>query len=193
MSEGYQSVDNNEVGQVRDALEALVTEGAGRMLESALEEEVSTFLGRDSYQRGNEFRGYRNGYHRSREITVGLNPVRVKVSRVSEAPTEVSTDGVTSQIVHQYEKVSKKTQELFRKLYVEGLATGDFEPVFRELIGETAALSANTIVRLKATWGSITRHGARDPWKVTPPPTSGPMVCIWELLVRRTRAPCCAC
>ena len=73
MSEGNQSVDNNEVGQVRDALEALVTKGAGRMLESALEEEVSTFLGRDSYQRGNEFRGYRNGYHRSREITVGLN------------------------------------------------------------------------------------------------------------------------
>ena len=99
MPEGYQGVDNNEVGQVRDVLEALVTEGAGRMLESALEVEVSTFLGRDSYQRGNEFRGYRNGYHRAREITVGLNPVRVKVSRVSEAPTEVSTDGVTSQIV----------------------------------------------------------------------------------------------
>jgi hypothetical protein len=37
MPEGYQSVDNNEVGQVRDALEALVTEGAGRTLESALE------------------------------------------------------------------------------------------------------------------------------------------------------------
>ena len=40
MPEGYQGVDNNEVGQVRDVLEALVTEGAGRMLESALEEEV---------------------------------------------------------------------------------------------------------------------------------------------------------
>ena len=65
---------------------------------------------------------------------------------MSEAPNEVSTDGVTSQIVHQYERVSKKTQELFRKLYVEGLATGDFEPVFRELIGETAALSWTTKV-----------------------------------------------
>jgi len=46
MPEGYQSVDNNEVGQVRDALESLVTEGARRMLESALEEEVRSFLGR---------------------------------------------------------------------------------------------------------------------------------------------------
>ena len=70
---------NNEVGQVRDALEALVTEGARRILESALEEEVSAFLGTDHYQRGNEFRGYDDGYHRPPEITVGLNPVRVKV------------------------------------------------------------------------------------------------------------------
>ena len=79
MSEGYQSVDSNEVdtevNQVRDALEALVSEGARRMLESAMEEEVSAFLGRDRYQRGSEFRGYRNGYHHSREITVGLNPL----------------------------------------------------------------------------------------------------------------------
>ena len=129
MSEGYQSVDSNEVDnevdQVRDALEALVTEGARRMLESALEEEVTTFLSRDRYQRVSEFRGYRNGYHRSREITVGLNPIQVKVPRVSQVPTEVSGDGFTSQIVHRYERVSKKTQELFRKLYLEGLATGD--------------------------------------------------------------------
>ena len=140
MPEGYQGVDNNEVGQVRDVLEALVTEGARRMLESALEEEVRSFLGRDRYQRRNEFRGYRNRYHRSREITVGLNPVRVKVPRVSEVPTEVSTDGFTSQIVHRYERLSKKTQQLFRKLYLEGLATGDFEPVFRELGGDGGAV-----------------------------------------------------
>ena len=70
---------NNEVGHVRDTLEALVTEGARRILESALEEEVSAFLGTDHYQRGNEFRGYDDGYHRPPEITVGLNPVRVKV------------------------------------------------------------------------------------------------------------------
>ena len=153
MSQGYQRVDGDEADQVHDALEALVTEGARKMLESALEEEVSAFLGRDRYQHSEEFRGYRNGYHRSREITVGLNPVQVKVPRVSHVPTEVSSDKFTSQIVRRYERVSKKTQELFRKLYVEGLATGDFEPVFRELVGETTALSANTIVRLKARWG----------------------------------------
>ncbi|MCH7622017.1 MAG: transposase, partial [Chloroflexi bacterium] len=44
-------------------------------------------------------------------------------------------------------------QRLLARLYLEGLSTGDFEPVFRELVGETTALSANTVVRLKDHWG----------------------------------------
>jgi len=35
---------------------------------------------------------------------------------------------------------------------LEGLATGDFEPVFRALVGATTALSANAVVRLKERW-----------------------------------------
>jgi len=112
---------------------------------------------------------------------------------VSEAPTEVSTDGFTSQIVHRYERLSKKTQELFRKLCVEGLATGDFEPVFRELIGETAALSATTIVRLKATWGEDYEAGRTRSLK------GHTSAYIWSdgmylgaVGEEDTRAPCCA-
>ena len=63
---------------------------------------------------------------------------------------EVSPDGYSSRIVRRYERSSRQTQELFRKLYMEGLSTGDFESVFRELVGETTALSANAIVRLKS-------------------------------------------
>ncbi len=69
-------------------------------------------------------------------------------------PAEVSQKGFESKIVKRYERTSRQTQELFRKLYMEGLSTGDFEPVFRELVGETAALSANAIVRLKQRWES---------------------------------------
>ena len=38
---------------------------------------------------------------------------------------------------------------------MEGLSTGDFEPVFRELVGETTPLSPNAIVRLKQGRKSI--------------------------------------
>jgi len=133
-------------------LEACVQEGARKMLVVALEEEVNGFLERVRYQRGKEFRGYRNGYHPARELTVGLGPVKVRVPRVAKVPPHVAPQGFQSQIVKRYQRSSETTKRLFTRLYLEGLATGDFEPVFRELVGETTALSPNAIVRLKECW-----------------------------------------
>ena len=76
MKEVYQS--NEDTGVIEDTLEAKVREGARLMLAAALEE-VNAFLGRDRYERSDEFRGYRNGYHRSREVMVGVSAVEVKV------------------------------------------------------------------------------------------------------------------
>ena len=111
------------------------------MLAAVLEEEVNAFLGRHRYQRGRTFRGYRNGYHPARELTVGLGPVAVRVPRVAQVPREVAPQGYHSGVVQRYQRASQTTQRLFARLYLEGLATGDFEPVFRELVGETGALS----------------------------------------------------
>ena len=152
MREVYQNEEDANV--VEDTLETIAREGARRMLAAAHEEEMNGFLGRGRYERGDEFRGYRNGYHRSRELTVGVSAVEVKVPRVRDVPAEVSAGGFESKIVRRYERTSRQTQDLFRKLYLEGLSTGDFEPVFRELVGETAALSPNAIVRLKQRWES---------------------------------------
>ena len=84
---------------------------------------------------------------------MGLGPVEVRVPRVAQAPEEVAPQGFHSQVVQRYQRASQTTQQLFARLYLEGLATGDFEPVVRELVGETTALSANTVVRLKERWG----------------------------------------
>jgi putative transposase len=139
-------------GVCQTTLEDLVREGAQRLLAAALEDEVQAFLGRRRYERGQPFRGYRNGYHAERELTVGVGKVAVRVPRVSEVPAERAANGFQSQLVGKYQRASAATQQLFVRLYLEGLATGDFEPVFRELVGETTALSANAIVRLKAQW-----------------------------------------
>ena len=153
MVTSYQRKSREEQGdEVHDALEAYVREGARKMLAIALEEEVNGFLERDRYQRGKEFRGYRNGYHPPRELTVGLGPVKVRVPRVAKVPAYVAPQGFQSQIVKRYQRASETTKRLFARLYLEGLATGDFEPVFRELVGETTALSPNAIVRLKEHW-----------------------------------------
>ena len=135
-----------------DVLEMIVREGARKMLQSALEKEVDEFLGRGRYERTTEQRGYRNGHRPKRSIGVGMGAVEVSLPRVSDVPKEVSPDGFQSEIVASYQRRSRTQARLMVRLYLEGLASGDFEPIFRALVGETAALSASSIVRLKEEW-----------------------------------------
>jgi putative transposase len=72
-----------------DRLEETVREGARRMLQAMLEAEVAEFLGRGRYQRGGEFRGYRNGHQPRRQVGVGMGAVEVRLPRVSDVPEGV--------------------------------------------------------------------------------------------------------
>ncbi|MBE3576000.1 MAG: transposase, partial [Firmicutes bacterium] len=77
-------MDGHE-GKAEDALERFAREGARRMLAAALEQEVAEFLGRGRYERGEGKRaGYRNGYHRPREVAVGLGRVQIRAPRVRD-------------------------------------------------------------------------------------------------------------
>ena len=58
-----------------DLLETLVREGARKMLQAVLEEEVDEFLGRRRYQRTDEQRGYRNGHLPKRTLGAGMGDV----------------------------------------------------------------------------------------------------------------------
>jgi putative transposase len=144
-------VDGSKVvGEISDALDQLAREGARLMLERALAAEVDQFLGRERYVRGGEFRGYRNGHGRARTVGVGTWALPVRSPRVSDVPKE--TPAFESAILPKRKRLSLESQKLFCQLYLEGLSSGDFEPVFRQLLGETAPLSPNTIVRLKQEW-----------------------------------------
>lgn len=150
-----------------DPLEAIVRRGAKVMLQAALEQEVVEYLERKKHQRkesGVEFRGYRNGYAKQRSLTVGSGTIKVKAPRVSDAPE--GQEPFASQIVRPYQRRSRTLTELFPKLFVEGLATRDFEPALRCLLGAEAALSPSTIVRLngqfKAEYGDWAKSSLRQ-------------------------------
>jgi transposase-like protein len=138
--------------EVGEALEELVRRGAQEMLRRALEEEVAAFLGRDRYEREGAGRGYRNGYAPERTVGSGLGAVRVRAPRVREVPPEVAPNGYRSAILPRYQRRTAAQSQLFAQLYLEGLSSGDFEPVFRALLGEDAPLSASTMLRLKDVW-----------------------------------------
>jgi putative transposase len=147
---------------VNQTLEELAREGARRMLERALAAEVDEFLGRSRYQRRVlEMHGYRNGYGRSRAVAIGTWPVEVRAPRVRDVPDD--GEPFHSSILPRRRMLSAETQRLFARLYLEGLSSGDFEPAFRELLGETAPLSGSTILRLKDEWA--TEYAA---WRVRP-------------------------
>lgn len=146
---------------ITDTLEAVAREGARRMLEHALRAEVDEHLGRARYERGPAFSGYRNGYARPREIGIGTWSVPVRAPRVSDIPPDAPP--FESAILPRRRYLSASTQRLFARLYLEGLSSGDFEPAFRELLGERAPLSASTIVRLKDTWAADYRA-----WRARP-------------------------
>lgn len=138
-----------------DPIEALVRRGAKVMLQAALEQEVTEYLERARHQRSepdSEFRGYRNGHSPEPKLTIGSGTIKVKTPRVSDVPE--GQEQFESQIVKPYQRRSKTLGEVFPKLFIEGLATRDFEPALRRLMGESAALSPATISRLNAGFKS---------------------------------------
>lgn len=135
---------------IPDTLEAVAREGARRMLQRALEIEVDVALGRARYAPGGAGTGYRNGHGRPRQIGIGTWSVEVRPPRISDLPP--GSEPFSSALLPKRRYLSQDTQRLFARLYLEGLSSGDFEPAFRELLGEKAPLSGSTILRLKAAW-----------------------------------------
>jgi transposase-like protein len=125
------------------------------MLREVLEVEVEEFLGRKRHERSStgsardreEFRGYRNGYGQERRVTVGSGTLPIRAPRVRETPERFA-----SQVLRSYGRRSDRIKKLIPELYVQGLATGDFETALRGLLGEGANLSPATVTRLKSQW-----------------------------------------
>jgi transposase-like protein len=133
---------------VGDQLEALARQGARQILTEALHEEVESYLQRGRYQRPEEesaFRGYRNGTS-PRRLTLGSGTIDLAVPRVRDVPE--GQDPYESRILRKYQRRSDTIDETFLKLFIEGLATRDFEPALRLLMGADAPLSASVISRL---------------------------------------------
>lgn len=155
--------------QEPDALEALVRRAAQQMLQAALESEVDEFLARSRDQRSDgkaECRGYRNGKAKERKITLGSGAIRVQMPRVRDGPD--GQEPVESRLIKPYMRRSRTLTELFPKLFIEAVATRDFEPALRWLLGQEAPLSPATISRLNAQFKQEYENWRRQRWAALP-------------------------
>lgn len=142
----------------RSALDELVRQGAQRMLQAALEEEVNEFIDRHADrrdERGNR-QVVRNGYKQEREILTGAGPLAVRQARVRDRAVNAEQRvHFSSRILPPYLRRSTSIDELIPWLYLKGVSSSDFQEALQALLGEHAkGLSANVVVKLKEQWSS---------------------------------------
>lgn len=140
----------------RSPLDALVREGARKMLQAALETEVQCFLDEHAARRDDQGRRMvvRNGHLPSRDVVTGAGPLDVRQPRVRDkSPDPEQRVRFTSAILPPYLRKSKSVEELIPWRYLKGISTSDFSEALQALVGPDAAgFSANVVVRLKEKW-----------------------------------------
>ena len=152
----------------RDALTAVLRDGAQRLLGEAIEAEVRAWL--ESHKHLVDDKGHRqvvgNGHLPARTILTGVGPVAVTQRRVhdrriageNEHGEPVDAAGRTverfrSKILPPYLRKTRSVEELIPWLYLKGVSTGDFTEALQALLGPQAAgLSATTVTRLVSEW-----------------------------------------
>ncbi len=111
-------------------LSGMVQQGAQLMLQRALEEEVTAFLGRDYYQRDERLqKGYRNGYEPA-SISSGEGKIQVELPQTRE--TEFPFRSI---ILEMWQRRSENLEKLIPALYIKGLSQRDIERVLQENLG----------------------------------------------------------
>ena len=136
----------------QNPLEGLLREGARRLLEQAIGQEVDEYIGRHCGEKDED--GHRtvvrNGSLPERELVTGVGPVKVKQPRVDDR-----RDGeqFSSQILPKYMRRVPSVDALIPALYLRGISTGDFGGALEAILGpQVTGLSATNIVRLKEGW-----------------------------------------
>ena len=108
----------------------------------SIEEEATTFLGREHYRRGGRLRiGWRNGYEPKRiQSETGLMELAVPQLRATE-------ERFRPKLVDRLGNRSVDLGGLIRGMYVRGLSTQDIEDLYGESFGESR-LSKSTVSRI---------------------------------------------
>jgi len=150
-------VDEAASAELSVGLDAIVAEGARRMLAAALEAEVeayvSNFLGEVDEQ-GHRL-VVRNGHAEERSLVTGAGAVPVRAPRVDDRRVDEVTGErmrFRSSILPPWARKSPKVAEVLPLMYLHGMSSGDFAPALEEFFGSAAGLSASVITRLTADW-----------------------------------------
>jgi transposase-like protein len=133
-------------------LDRIIKEGARKLLQEAIEHEVSVYVDMFKDLKDNKGRRLvvRHGSLPERDLLTSVGPLRVRQPRVRDKREGLS---FTSAILPRYMRRAPSLDNLIPTLYLKGISTGDFTEALEAILGENAkGLSSSTIVRLKRQW-----------------------------------------
>jgi transposase-like protein len=126
-----------------EVLEDVARLGARLILQTAVEAEVTEFLGRDRYARGDRDRaGHRNGYQ---PTTVKTTAGPVELARPKLRGTD---ERFASRLLGTHVTKTHALESLVIAGYVRGLSTRDVEASLADALGPEATLSRSTVSRV---------------------------------------------
>jgi putative transposase len=138
-------------------LEALAREGARKLLQQALENEVAEYI--EAHAAKRDENGHRlvvrNGTMPERSILTGIGPMQIQQPRVDDRKQkeQEGADRFSSQILPRYLRRVPSVDNLIPVLYLKGISSKEFMKALSPILGEGAkGLSATNIVRLKKGW-----------------------------------------
>ena len=141
----------------KDLLSSLVNLSTRKIIQEALEHEVSEYLGRGYYERNSySHRGYRNGYEKKKLKTAeGLMEI--------ESPQVRDCEGTyRSKLLSELNFISSELKRLALESYVRGLSTRDIEDAFKDDQG-VLLLSKDKVSKLsESLWEEYNAFQERD-------------------------------
>ena len=138
-------------------LETLAREGARKLLQQALENEVEEYIEAHAAKRDeNGHRvAVRNGTMPERSILTGMGPMQIQQPRVDDRKLKEQEEAerFSSMILPPYLRRVPSVDNLIPVLYLKGVSSKEFMNALSSILGEGAkGLSATNIVRLKKGW-----------------------------------------
>jgi putative transposase len=150
-------VDEVAGAELSSSLDAIVAEGARRMLAAALEAEVDAYVSSvvgEVDEHGHRL-VVRNGHAEARSLVTGAGPLEVRAPRVNDRRLDEVTGErmrFSSSILPRWARRSPKVADVLALMYLHGMSSGDFAPALEEFFGSAAGLSASVITRLTTDW-----------------------------------------
>ena len=152
MDNFYVSDDiNPTTSSLIDPINEILREGARKILQEAIENEVYEYLSLMKNKKDDMNRqiATRNGHLPKRMIDTGIGPISIQQPRVRHK----DEGKFTSSILPPYLKRTKSIEAVIPALYLKGISTSNFPMALEAILGKEAkGLSSTNIVRLKQCW-----------------------------------------